>query len=339
MYAMADEALDPVAPPSSLSEFRAAKAAKATGNPAPPADKPAPAVEKSETAGESATPKQEPQEKTEPKPRAKTAEERAAELRAAGRTKEADKILADAAEKQEYEQWKAGKADREREAEELRQLRARQASAAAPPAPAPVAPAAPSPAAESDKPKLKDYLTKPENKDVPYDEVVEQWEDAVSTWREAKREAKSKAESTHKTVAEREEAARKAHPDYDQVMKGQNFVDTIHQLHRDAVVAAALELPNGTEVLYRLAKDPTECRRIAGLSQWSQVIELGVMSRAIAAESEQQKPPEQPKQPVPISRTPPPPRSLSGIAPPETKDTGKPPSSLSEHRARKVQAS
>lgn len=338
---MADEKpLDPVAPPSSLSEFRAAKAAKATGTATPPVDKPAQAVEKSETAGESAAPKQESQEKVpEPKPRAKTAEERAAELRAAGRTKEADKILADAAEKQEYEQWKAGKADREREAEELRQLRARQASAAVPPAPAPAVPAAPSPAAVSDEPELEEYMAKPENKDLTFAKVQQKWFKDWNVWNEAKREAKSKAEATNKTVAEKEEAARKAHPDYDQVMKGQNFVDTIHQLHRDAVMAAALEMGNGTEVLYRLAKDHAECRRIAGLSQWSQVIELGVMSRAIAAESEQQKPPEQPKAPVPISRTPPPPRSLSGIAPAEAKDTGKPPSSLSEHRARKVQAS
>lgn len=320
----------PAPPPSSLREHRERKTAAAVGGevkpPAPPAEKQASAVPEGETDGKSASPTQETQEK--PRPRAKTAEERAAELRANGRIKEAEEIEAKAAEQKEFEQWKAGKADRDREAEELRRLRTQASAAAAPPPPAPETKAAP---VSADKPKLKDFVENPANAGKQYHEVVEEWEEAVASWRDNQREAKAKTEATNKTVAEKEKAAREAHADYESVMTGQNFVDTIHRLHRDAVVAASLELPNGVEVLYRLAKDPAECRRIAGLSPYSQVIEIGVMSRAIAA------PPEKPKpQPVPISKTPPPARNLGGIMPSETVDTTKPPSSLAEHRARKA---
>lgn len=325
---MANEAVtEPVAPAASLSEHRQRKAAAAAGSAAPPAEKQAPAVPQGETAGESATPKQETQEK--PKPRAKNAEERAAELRAAGRTKEADEILAKDAESKEFEQWKASKADREREAEELRQYRTRQTQAV--PA-APPAPELPKAAPVTAEPDLDEYMKAPENKDLTFGQVQKKFLKDHRSWERAEEQKQAQAETTNRTVAEKEDAARKVHADYDQVMKGQNFVNTIYTLHQNAVVAAALELPHGTEVLYRLAKDPTECRRIAGLSQWSQVIELGAMSKAIAAESQQQTPPEKPKQPVPISRTPPPPRNIAGVAAPE-KQKPEVPTKFSEHQA------
>lgn len=333
---MANEAVTepvaPAAPPETYREFKAQKAARAAGSTAPPADKQAPAVEQSGTAGASATPPQETQEK---KPRAKNAEDRAAELRAAGRYKEAEAIEAKATEEREFQQWKAGKADRDREAEELRQLRAsRNAPAVAAPPPAAPAPAAASPAVDPTEPDLEEYIGRPENKDLSVTKVTQKWQRDWYSWNEQKRQAETAAANLNKTVAEREEAARQKYPDYDQFMKGQNFVDTIHRLHRDAIVAAATELPNGTEVLYRLAKDPAEVRRIAGLSSVSQVIELGVMSRAIAAEGT--KPPEKPATPPPVSRTPPPVRTLSGIAPSEAPEAPGTPKSYREYKARKA---
>jgi hypothetical protein len=331
---MADTIQDPVAPPSNLSEFRAAKTARAAESATPPVDKQAPAVEKSGTAGESANPTQETQGKTEqPKKKAQTADERAAELRAAGRTKEADKILADAAEKTEYEQWKAGKADREREKQELEELRAsrnRQPPPAAQPSPA--TPAAQA-SADPTRPNLDEFLARPENKEKPYAKVVMEWKDADDDWKDRKRNVQSVADSQRKTLDETAKTLRSKHDDWDSVMTK----DGIERAGLNRMIPIPLDLPHGLEVLYRLAKDPTKVRMIYGLSPTSQMIELGIMSRAVETEGQQPTDPpalEKPKAP-PVSRTPPPARhSIGGIAPSEATPNG-PPKGLTEHRARR----
>lgn len=331
---MADTIQDPAAPPSSLSEFRAAKTARATGSTPPPGDKQAPAVEQSGTAGESANPTQETQGKTEqPKKKAQTADERAAELRAAGRTKEADKILADAAEKTEYENWKAGKADRERdklELDNLRSQRNRQPPQTAQPTPAP--PAA-QPSADPTRPNLDEFLARPENKERPYAKVVMEWKDADDDWKDRKKASQSTADTQRKTLDETVKSLRTKYSDWDSIVTK----DGIERAGLNRMIPIPLDLPHGLEVLYRLAKDPTRVRMISGLSPTSQMIELAVMSRAVETEGQSHSDPpalEKTKAP-PVSRTPPPARhSIGGIAPSEATPNG-PPKSMSEHRARR----
>ena len=97
-------------PPQTFSEHKAARSAAAnTPTPVAPPDDAARASDKTETVGTSASPAQEPQKKDKPR-NARNAEERAADLRAAGRHKDADELLARDAESKEFEAWKAGKA-------------------------------------------------------------------------------------------------------------------------------------------------------------------------------------------------------------------------------------
>lgn len=318
---MADITVDVVAPqaaPTSLAEYKAAKAAKAAPAPAA-AEKPHVSVPSGESAVASEAPTQETQEKGK---RDRSAEGRASELSAQGRYEEAQKIL------------EAKDKKRDQEFAELRKKL--EATQVAKPV---VEPEAPKPVSQpSGEPKLKDFLAKPENKGKDYEDVVEDWVDARDSWREGKRTA---AAETGKRVAsfnEKIEAARAAHADYDAVTSGENFQRTLVKLAPQAVAAAAHEMPHGVEVLYQLASDPDECRRIAGLSPTSQIIELGVMSRDLvrAAKASPDVTPEKPKPPAPVSKTPPPVRSLGGIAPPVPSHNA-PPMSLAEHKRRKAE--
>lgn len=310
----------PTANATSLAEFKAAKAA-----PPAPATDPTPTPASSEPSGESAAASEAPTQESQEKQgkRDRSAEGRASELAAQGRYEEARKIL------------EAKDKKRDDEIAELRRKLDAPPQAAKPAA----EPEAPKPASTpSDKPKLKDYLAKPENKDREYEDVVEDWEDACATWRDGKRKAEAETGKLNASFNEKVESTRQKHADYDEKTSGENFQRTLLKLSPQAVAVAAHELPHGVEVLYQLASDPDECRRIAGLSHTSQIIEMGVMSRAlVAAATEAVTPasPEKPKQAAPVSRTPPPARSLGGIAPATPKFNG-PPLSLAEHRARKA---
>ena len=304
-----------VTPPQTFSEHRAARSA-AANPPAPAAtsDDTSRAAEQSETAGKSASPPKEPQKQDKPR-NARNAEERAADLRAAGRHKEADEIIAKDAKQKEFEAWEAGKADRERDAEELRTLRAK----AATPPPATTTPVsretpAAQPSADYSRPKLKDFLAKPENKEVEYAEVVEQWKDADDAWKDSQR-----------AVREKMTTARGKYADFDKVL-------TLPIATTDNLSAMLHDIPNGLDVLYFVASDPKELARIQALTSTPrlQLIELGHIARNLASNGTVQTP-EKPKAAPPVSRTPPPPRQLGGIAPKE--ESKGIPRTLSEHKA------
>jgi len=312
-----------VAEPRSLSEFRAAKAARATATAEAPPAKAAPAEGKTENAGEPANPQKETQEKQ--KRAARTAEERAADLRAAGRQKEADEILAKDAEAKEFEAWKAGKADREKDAEELRTLRAK-ASAAAPAHPVSRETTAAPPSADPNRPKLKDFLVKPENKDVDYADVVEQWKDADDAWRETKRRSEESQSKEKENVQAKMTAARSKYADFDRIA-------AVPIATMDNIRTLVREYDNALDVLYSVGNDEKERQRILALSPARQLIELGYIARNLASNGTA-NPPEKPKPAPPVSRTPPPPRVLGGIAPKE--ESNGIPKSLSEFRANKA---
>ena len=323
---MEENASAAVTPPQTFSEHRAARSA-AANPPAPAAtsDDTSRAAEQSETAGKSASPPKEPQKQDKPR-NARNAEERAADLRAAGRHKEADDIIAKDAKQKEFEAWEAGKADRERDAEELRTLRAK--AATPPPAPAsPVSRETPAaqPSADPTRPKLKDFLAKPENKEVEYAEVVEQWKDADDAWKDSKRAAKEAQSKQAATAQEKMTTARGKYADFDKVL-------TIPIATTDNLLAMLHDVPNGLDALYFVASDPKELARIQALSSSPrlQLIELGHIARNLASNGTVQTP-EKPKAAPPVSRTPPPPRHLGGIAPKE--ESKGIPRTLSEHKA------
>jgi hypothetical protein len=315
----------PQTPPEPEKQtFSGHKAARAAAKAAPtvaPPDDAARAEANAETVEKPASSPKEPQEKQKPR-NARNAEERAADLRAAGRHKEADKILADDAESKEYEAWKAGKADREREAAELRELRAK--AATPPPAAQPVSRETPvAPSADPTRPKLKDFLAKPENKEVDYAEVVEQWKDADDAWKESKRSAAEAQSKEKATIQEKMTGARAKYSNFDQIA-------SLPIATADNIRTLVKEFDNGLDVLYSVGSDEKERQRILALPPTRQLIELGVIARNLSSNGTVQ-PPEKPRPAPPVSRTPPPPRSLGGISPKE--DTKGIPTKLSEHRA------
>lgn len=75
----------------------------------------------------------------------------------------------------------------------------------------------------------------------------------------AKAKEEEKAAETRKTWATRLEAAHDAHPDLDELLE-EDLPAT------PAMMQTIVESEHGGELLYRLAKDPAECRRIAQLT-------------------------------------------------------------------------
>ena len=178
--------------------------------------------------------------------------------------------------------------------------------------------------ADPTRPKLKDFLAKPANKDVEYAEVVEQWKDADDAWKDSKRAATEAQSKEKETVQGKMTAARAKYADFDRIAAVPiATIDNIRTLVR--------EFDNGLDVLYSVGSDEKERARILALSPTKQLIELGYIARNLASNGTVNSP-EKPKPAPPVSRTPPPPRNLgSGIAPPEQKNgTAR---SLSEHRA------
>lgn len=308
----------PTAIATNLKEFREAKAA-----PAPVAVPQEPPAEKPEAVPASATPSGSVETSTQetgqpPQRRDKSLEGRIKELRAAGKHSEANKLMVDAATRQEKE-----RADRLEE--ELQTLRTRKPdSPPADPKP-PEASATP-----NGQPKLKDFLAKPENKDREYDDVVEAWEEAKYEWRKNKERAESEGQQRAKTINEKITEGRTKHgADFDAALKV--------QLHDVNIQALIHRIDNGMDVLMALHQDPAEHARIHALDPVSQLIELGLISRDLKAEAKAAATPpttEKPQLVPPVSRTSAPPRSLGGLAPGE-KST-KTPTTLAEHRANKA---
>jgi len=139
------------------------------------------------------------------------------------------------------------------------------------------------PAEPAGKPKLADFPT------------LEAYQEALTDWKmdqreqkhrieEAERKAQEAAVELQKNWSAREKAARKAHPDYDDVM------DTVEAPAGPGVLAgrqAMLEDEHGAEILYYLGKHPAELKRISQLSPVAAVMEIGKLSAALSKSSQQ----------------------------------------------------
>lgn len=107
----------------------------------------------------------------------------------------------------------------------------------------------------------------------------------------SKAKEKEAAEEAQKTWANRLEAAHEAHPDLDELLEADLPATP-------AMMQAIVESEVGGELLYRLAKDPAECRRISQLSPLAAARALGRIEVAIEAETKA-KEGERPSEPTP----------------------------------------
>jgi hypothetical protein len=153
------------------------------------------------------------------------------------------------------------------------------------------------------KPKLEDFST------------LEQYQEALTDWKLDERERlqreKQARDATEQALrAEqdgwkaKERAARKAHPDYDDLM------DTVEIPAGPGVLAARqamLENEDGAELLYYLARHPKELERIAQLSPASAVMAIGRLSASLSPAS-----PENGKPKITGAPKPPPPSGRQG---------------------------
>jgi len=154
-----------------------------------------------------------------------------------------------------------------RELDELRRVIAGQQQ----PAPAARPPEKPQPQPVEGKPKLEDFETLEAYQEALTDFKIDQRERARQ--QEAQRQAVAQYEERLQADwATREKAAKRAHPDY---------LETIEsvEMPKGPIVAdlrqAILEEEQGAEILYWLAKNPAEIKRIAALSPHSAVREIG----------------------------------------------------------------
>jgi len=131
------------------------------------------------------------------------------------------------------------------------------------------------------KPKLEDFQT------------LEEYQESLTDWKLDQREkTRAEAEAKHardvaereafETWAKREKAAKKAHEDYEDVMEATTIPDGPGV---QAARLAMLESESGAEILYHLAKQPAELKRIAALSPVSAVREIGKLEAALTKSS------------------------------------------------------
>jgi hypothetical protein len=186
-----------------------------------------------------------------------------------------------------------------RENSELQQrLRALEQTA---PAAAPATPSVPPPAAGgTPRPDLTDYKTLED-----YTEALTEWKLDQREERRRADEAQRAAEAIRKSEQDgwtaKEAAAQKAHPDY------QDLIESTPIPQGPGVLAARqalLEEEHGAEVLYWLAKNPAELKRIAALSPAGAILAIGKLSAAYgspAPENPKPKVSSAPRPPSPIS--------------------------------------
>ena len=111
-------------------------------------------------------------------------------------------------------------------------------------------------------------------------ETVEDYEDALYGWYDAKRESKVSAiaqeENFKKTLSAFNEGAapvRLEHPDFDEV--------TAHPVFTDSMRKAIFNMDNGALVAYELGKNPGLAEKVKLLSPEKQIYEMGKLERKL----------------------------------------------------------
>ena len=271
-----------------------------------PAKEPPP-TPASETASETAAPPEGAETQTQEKKEAevkpkkdRSLEGRVSELRAAGKHKEADKILRDA--------WTREANERAENAErELQEFRTRK--------PAPAEPAS----AELRAVVSRETEGEPKKADYDGSGHGKMYEDyladlgafrAQQRWKaDSEKAEQEKSKQANKTEWDKRlTAAKGAHADFDQVA---NTVNLSLDQQFNALFFHGVE--NCLDVLYHLGSDPEEVTRLLAMNQSQRLTALAVIGHTLKSPPSQ-SPPEKLKQPV--SKAPPPGRQLGGIEPP-----------------------
>ena len=216
----------------------------------------------------------------------------------------------------------AGRKRAEEEAAELRkQLEMYRASK-------PAEPAAQPPRTEpSGKPKLKDFLDKP---DMSYEDAQEAYTDAVFDWHGKQRREQEQQRKTADTINTKVAAARAKFSDFDEVTAGDARTGT-GLVMSPPMQQFVVESEEGMRVLYHLGKNPEEYRSIMSMSPIRQFAALGRLEAVL------QTPPA-PEKPKPsVSRAPAPPRIVGGGEAHTAKTTSEATSFEEHERLRRAQ--
>jgi hypothetical protein len=139
-----------------------------------------------------------------------------------------------------------------------------------------------------------------------FDTYEEYYRALVSFELDTREKTRAQNAATEKAVnswKEREEASRQKHADYDEVLEAIEVPDTPAL---PALREALAESDLGSELLYHLAKNPDEAKRLAGLSPRSAVYELGKLEAKLSAAATPAPPPRK------ETAAPAPPRKVDG---------------------------
>jgi hypothetical protein len=144
----------------------------------------------------------------------------------------------------------------------------------------------PAPAAAEGKPKADDFDTHAE-----YVEALTDWKTEQKLIEREQKAEKSRLESEQEKVLKAHSERVKAFAD-----KVEDFEDVLANLddvpNSPAVESLILSSENGPELLYELAKDPKEAKRIATLPPLAAARELGKIEAKIVARASEEKKPE-----------------------------------------------
>jgi hypothetical protein len=156
------------------------------------------------------------------------------------------------------------------------------------------------PSEGAQKPRREDFFDPDEYEAAKDAWLLEQAEKRLEekSTRSSQEQAQARAiEETRKAWSAQAEAAKKAHPDFDEVVYSDDFQCSAVMMN--AIVADV----HGAEVAYHLGQNPDEASRIAALPPVQQIIEIGRLSATLQA------------RPAAVSRAPAPISPLGNEAP------------------------
>ncbi len=158
-------------------------------------------------------------------------------------------------------------------------------------------------------------------------ETTEEYLEALTDFKADERFKKNQAEEAQKAeqqeqqevfeaFGERQDKARAAHDDYDEVVGGGNL-----QIPQSALLAI-IELDNGPDVAYHLAKNPELPKKLMDLSPLKAVAEIGRLSAILATPAQEAANPPAHRTPEQEAGKPPAPKKPASGAPPPITPVG-----------------
>jgi hypothetical protein len=128
-----------------------------------------------------------------------------------------------------------------------------------------------------------------------YEEAQAEYVEKLADWKLEQREKAREAEANQKAVLSEQEKLQKAHVERVKAFaeKTEDFHEALEGLDGLAnatVEAIILQSDNGPELLYALAKDPEEAKRICSLGPVAAAMEMGLLKARLKPASDEKKP-------------------------------------------------